>query len=73
MNEEMSTVINRLQTLPLAEQQALAPKIASYIDEVEHYRELVQEGLQSGDSQPLTRDVFQDVIARGQERHTQHS
>ena len=69
----MNTVINRLQTLPPADQEALAPKINSYIDEVEHYRELIQEGLQSGKARPLTRDVFRDVIARGQERHTQHS
>ena len=68
----MNTVINRLQTLPPADQEALAPKINRYIDEVEHYRELIQEGLQSGKTQPLTRDVFRDVIARGQKRHTQH-
>jgi hypothetical protein len=73
MNEEMSTVINRLQTLPPADQEVLAPKIASYIDEIEHYRGFVQEGLQSGEAQPLTREVFQDVIKRGQKRHTKRS
>ena len=73
MNEEMSTVISRLQTLPPADQEALAPKIASYIDEIEHYRALVQEGLQSGESQPLTPEVFRDVIQRGQQRYAKRS
>lgn len=69
MNEQMSNVINRLQTLPPADQEALAPKIAGYIDEVEHLRRLIQEGLQSGEAQPLTRAVFRNVVKRGQERH----
>ena len=73
MENEMNSVINRLQTMPPADQEALAPQIARYIDEVEHYRAMVQEGLQSGEKQPLTHEVFQDVIKRGKERHAQRS
>jgi hypothetical protein len=73
MSEQMSDVIHRLQTLPIADQEAIAPKIASYIDKLEALKGLIQEGIDSGESQPLTRETFQDVIKRGQERKQQRN
>ena len=73
MSEQMSDVIHRLQTLPLAEQEALAPHIANFIDKRQTLKGLIQEGIESVEYQPLTRETFRDVIERGQNRHQQRS
>ena len=65
MTPVLQATIERLKALPDAEQQHIASQINAYLTRLEHLRELVQEGLESGRATPLDMD---DIIRRGETR-----
>ena len=65
MTPVLQATIERLQALPDADQQHIASQINAYLTRLEHLRELVQEGLESGRATPLDMD---DIIRRGEAR-----
>ena len=53
MNQEMITAIDRLQSLPPADQERLAPRINDYINKLENLRAAIQKGIDSGPGKPF--------------------
>ncbi len=65
MTQVLQATIERLKALPNADQEHIASQINDYLTRLEHLRELVQEGLESGPATPLNMD---DIIRRGEAR-----
>ena len=65
MTQVLQATIKRLKALPSADQEHIASQINDYLTRLEHLRELVQEGLESGPATPLDID---DIIRRGESR-----
>ena len=65
MTQVLQATIKRLKALPNADQEHIASQINDYLTRLEHLRELVQEGLESGPATPLDMD---DIIRRGEAR-----
>ena len=65
MTQVLQATIERLKALPNADQEHIASPINDYLTRLEHLRELVQEGLESGPATPLDMD---DIIRRGEAR-----
>ena len=65
MTQVLQATIERLKALPDADQQHIASQSNAYLTRLEHLRELVQEGLESGRATPLDMD---DIIRRGEAR-----
>ncbi len=65
MTQVLQATIERLKALPHADQEHIASQINDYLTRLEHLRELVQEGLESGPATPLDMD---DIIRRGEAR-----
>jgi len=61
----MQATIERLKAFPNADQEHIASQLNEYLPWLEHLRELVQVGLESGPATPLDMD---DIIRRGETR-----
>ena len=58
MNPVMSDAIERLKELPDEAQGSIAPRLHDYLTRLEELRALIQEGLDSGPSEPLDMEAI---------------
>ncbi len=65
MTQVLQATTERLKALPDADQGHIASQINDDLTRLEHLRELVQEGLESGPATPLDMD---EIIRRGETR-----
>ncbi|MEM1095037.1 MAG: hypothetical protein AAGJ10_10575 [Bacteroidota bacterium] len=71
MTQEMQTAVSRLQSLPEAVQENVAPHLNAYLNRLDDLRAAIQEGIDSGNDGPL--NMAEIIAAARAERDAEAS